>query len=121
MTDQSRALVHAITGPIILITVGSLFALDRFSGYPFDRTWPVLIIVIGMLKLFGGGSRRRRLAFQAAQAASFQAANPHFPQAAPATPATPPQSSAGLPYQGEPATPPYDPMASPPPRPGVRQ
>ena len=32
MNEQSRVLVNAITGPIILITVGSLFALDHFSG-----------------------------------------------------------------------------------------
>ena len=59
MNDQSRALVHAVTGPIILITVGSLFALEKFSGYPFRQTWPVLIIAIGLLKLFGGSRRRR--------------------------------------------------------------
>lgn len=59
MNEQSRALVHAITGPIILITVGSLFALDRFADYPFTRTWPVLLIVIGCLRLFGGGRRWR--------------------------------------------------------------
>jgi len=59
MNDQSRVLVNAITGPIVLITVGSLFALDHFSGYSFGRTWPVLIIVIGVLKLFGGSRLRR--------------------------------------------------------------
>lgn len=112
MTDQSRALVHAVTGPIILITVGSLFALDKFSGYPFHQTWPVLIIVIGMLKLFGGGGRSRRklAAYQAAQAAAnyntlnSQPGNfpsPNFPQ----TPASPVSNT----------------MTSPPPSPGVRQ
>ncbi len=58
MNDQSQQLIRAITGPIILITVGVLFLIDRFSQFGFHQTWPVLLIVIGLLKLLGG--RRRR-------------------------------------------------------------
>jgi hypothetical protein len=57
MNEQSQYLMRAITGPIILITVGVLFALDRFSVVRFRETWPVLLIVIGLLRLAGGGSR----------------------------------------------------------------
>jgi Domain of unknown function (DUF5668) len=60
MNDQSANLLRAITGPIILITVGVLFAFDRFTEFRFGQTWPVLLIVIGLLKLLGGGSRRFR-------------------------------------------------------------
>ena len=49
--NGSAALYRAIRGPLILITVGALFALDYFSGLPFHRTWPVLLIVVGVLKL----------------------------------------------------------------------
>ena len=59
MTDQSMMLVRAIRGPVILITVGVLFALDKFSAFRFSQTWPVLLIVIGLLSL-GGGRRARR-------------------------------------------------------------
>ncbi len=62
MNDQSAYLMRAITGPIILITIGVLFAFDRFTEFRFSQTWPALLIVVGLLKLVGGsragGSRR---------------------------------------------------------------
>ena len=59
MNDQSAHLVRAITGPVILITIGVLFAFDRFTEFRFSQTWPVLLIVIGLLRLAGGGRRRQ--------------------------------------------------------------
>jgi len=41
----------AIRGPITLITIGTLFAVDHFTLYGFDRTWPILLIVFGALSL----------------------------------------------------------------------
>jgi hypothetical protein len=58
MNDQSAYLMRAITGPIVLITIGVLFAFDRFTEFRFSQTWPALLIVIGLLKLMGGGGRR---------------------------------------------------------------
>ena len=58
MNDQSQSLMRAITGPIVLITVGVLFTVDRFTTFGFGQTWPILLIVIGLLKLLGG--RRQR-------------------------------------------------------------
>jgi hypothetical protein len=58
MNDQSAYLMRAITGPIILITIGVLFAFDRFTQFRFSQTWPVLLIVLGLLKLLGGGGKR---------------------------------------------------------------
>jgi hypothetical protein len=60
MNEQSLCLVRAIRGPVILITVGVLFAFDKFTAFSFSQTWPVLLIVLGLLSL-AGGSRRRRL------------------------------------------------------------
>jgi hypothetical protein len=60
MNVQSQNLIRSITGPVILITVGVLFLVDRFTSFGFGQTWPVLLIVIGVLKLLGG---RRRDAF----------------------------------------------------------
>lgn len=43
----------SLTGPVILITVGTLFLLAEFvPGWGLSRTWPVLLIVLGLLKLF---------------------------------------------------------------------
>ena len=53
----SNELVSAVRGPIILITVGSLFALDHFTPWGFQQTWPVLLIVLGLLTLLGRMSR----------------------------------------------------------------
>lgn len=52
-----RSTIRAIRGPIILITVGVLFALQSFNIYGFDQTWPVLLIVIGLLSLCGRAVR----------------------------------------------------------------
>jgi hypothetical protein len=42
-----------LTGPVLLITVGTLFLLAEFvPGWGLSRTWPVLLIVFGLLKLF---------------------------------------------------------------------
>ena len=48
-----RTGIRAIKGPIIIITLGVLFALQSFNIYGFDQTWPVLLIVIGLLSLLG--------------------------------------------------------------------
>jgi hypothetical protein len=51
MRDNDTSLVRAIRGPITLITVGVLFALNNFTPYQFHQTWPVLLIVFGLLSL----------------------------------------------------------------------
>jgi hypothetical protein len=35
----------------MLIAIGALFALQQFSVYDFHQTWPVLLILFGVLKL----------------------------------------------------------------------
>ena len=59
MNDQSQLLLRSIKGPVIMITIGVLFAADRFTDYHFLQTWPVLLIVIGLLQLLCGRGRRR--------------------------------------------------------------
>ncbi len=44
-------LASAIRGPLVLITLGILFALDQNNSISFSRTWPILIIVVGLMKL----------------------------------------------------------------------
>jgi hypothetical protein len=42
---------RSVYGPVMIITVGLLFALNNFTDWGFERTWPVLIIVAGLLSL----------------------------------------------------------------------
>ena len=51
MRGSDRSLVCAIRGPVTLITLGVLFALNNFTPYQFYQTWPVLLIVFGLLTL----------------------------------------------------------------------
>ena len=49
--DKPPSIIRAIKGPITLITIGILFAFNNFTTYSFDKTWPVLLIVFGLLSL----------------------------------------------------------------------
>ena len=41
-----------IMGPVVLITIGTLFWLHQMYGWwDFGRTWPVILIVIGVVLL----------------------------------------------------------------------
>src|SRR5436305_10647200 len=59
MNGREVSMARAVRGPIILITVGALFALNNFTPYRFDQTWPVLLIVFGLLTLLRRGIDRR--------------------------------------------------------------
>lgn len=44
--------VRGLMGPVVLITLGALFLIGKFSwGYSFRELWPALLIVIGLVKL----------------------------------------------------------------------
>ena len=45
--------IRSLRGPVTLITLGTLFALQNFTSYGFEQTWPVLLIVFGLLSLLG--------------------------------------------------------------------
>ena len=49
--------MQAIRGPIMLITLGSLVAIDYAGVYGFWRTWPILIIVFGTSEIAGASQR----------------------------------------------------------------
>ena len=54
---SGNELIRAVRGPIILITIGTLFALDHMTRYGFQQTWPVILIVVGLLTLVGRATR----------------------------------------------------------------
>ena len=46
-----RCRMRRIVGPAVLITVGILFLLENLNGPDFGRTWPAILLVIGIVKL----------------------------------------------------------------------
>jgi uncharacterized membrane protein len=51
MNSRAALFAQAIRGPIVLIVIGVLFAIHQAGILSFSRTWPLLIIVIGIIKL----------------------------------------------------------------------
>jgi hypothetical protein len=48
-----RCTIHGLMGPAVIITVGLLFLLDQMRGgfLSFSNTFPVILIVIGVVSL----------------------------------------------------------------------
>jgi len=57
--NSNLALVRALRGPVMMMTLGGMLVADHFTRFSFSRTWPVLLIVLGIMKLLeraGAGS-----------------------------------------------------------------
>jgi hypothetical protein len=52
--------IRGLTGPAIVITIGVLFLLHETQGghFDFQNTWPVILLVIGLLQLASAFSSR---------------------------------------------------------------
>jgi hypothetical protein len=96
MNQDSAAFIRAIKGPILMITVGALFALDNFTPFGFSRTWPVLLIVLGILSL---GSKAGKWEARGTYRAEWG-------------PPRPPRPSRATPSSTPPPTPPPPPPAA---------
>ncbi|HLJ27991.1 MAG TPA: DUF5668 domain-containing protein [Candidatus Angelobacter sp.] len=44
-----RCRARGLMGGAIMVTLGVLFLLENYTQYDFNQTWPVLLIVIGLL------------------------------------------------------------------------
>jgi hypothetical protein len=98
MNGSSSSMIRAIRGPITLITIGVLFALNNFTQYGFDKTWPVILIVFGLLSLLRRG-------MQPAGTASAPVTPPPYGYPAPG-------GYSQSPYAGGPATAPGAPAGT---------
>ena len=48
--DCQRCATRGLMGPAVLITVGLLSLLESTTRFGWDRTWPLLLVVIGLVK-----------------------------------------------------------------------
>ena len=72
MSETSGTLLQAMRGPVLLMTVGALFAWDHYGNASFWRTWPAILIIVGIMKLAERYSGRpKRVPFCRAAAMPF--------------------------------------------------
>jgi len=99
-----RCRTRKLMGPAILVTVGILFLLDNVSEISFGRTWPAILLVIGVVKLVQSN-------------ASYTGHIGSLPSGTTGYPPTPPPPPPGAPttFQGtnpsEPPAPSADPLS----------
>jgi len=54
--DCDRCRARGLMGPAVLVTIGTLFLLEQFDAVGFHRTWPLLLVVIGLVKVLQGNA-----------------------------------------------------------------
>jgi hypothetical protein len=112
MNQDSAAFLRAIRGPVMMITVGALFALDSFTSLSFGRTWPILLVIAGLLSLgksaYGKSpSSQGRVRYQAKWGPPQPPATPPPPppSASPVNPTAGPGTYRGSAYEATPGSP----------------
>lgn len=54
----ARCRSRGLLGPILLVTIGVMFLLDQWNYVDFWRMSPVILIVIGLVKVWQSGMSR---------------------------------------------------------------
>ena len=54
--DCDRCRMQSAMGPVLMITIGVLILLDTVDALSFGRTWPAIILAIGVVKLLQSNS-----------------------------------------------------------------
>ena len=86
----ARCRTRRIMGPAMLVTIGSLFLLENLHAVGFGRTWPVILLVIGGVKLLqGSASGEGHIPPSGPGASSGGGPIPPTPPTPPAPPAVP--------------------------------
>jgi TM2 domain-containing membrane protein YozV len=88
-----RCKMRCIMWPSIMITIGVLFLMDNLHGPGFEHTWPLILLVIGAVKLLQSN------ASEAGHVGGPPTFPPLPPQGPPPAPATDPNAS--IPSSGE--------------------
>ncbi|MFZ0938859.1 MAG: DUF5668 domain-containing protein, partial [Candidatus Sulfotelmatobacter sp.] len=79
-----RCRMRRVMGPAMLVTIGTLFLLQSLNVASFERTWPAILLVVGVVKL---------LQSNASAAGHIERGAPLPPAAAPPSPPSPPDST----------------------------
>jgi hypothetical protein len=82
--ECNRCRTRGLMAPAVLITLGCLFMLQEFGVATFHHTWPILLIVIGLVKVLAGNLD-----------ATGHIDHNALPPATPAAPPQPPTSTSG--------------------------
>jgi len=88
-----RCSIRGLMGPVIVVTVGVLFLLQEMRGgyFDFGNTYPVILIVIGLISLASAMASSEGHVSQVAAA----------PPAVPPAPAAPPSNATPTSYPGQ--------------------
>jgi hypothetical protein len=49
--NSNALLLRALRGPLTLILIGTLFVMDHNALISFTKTWPIIIIFLGAIRL----------------------------------------------------------------------
>jgi hypothetical protein len=92
-----RCTIRSLRGPVIVVTVGVLFLLQEMRGgfFDFSNTYPVIIIVIGLLSLASA------LAPNEGHLSAVAPAQPGVPPAQSLPPSPPNAAPTSYPGQGQ--------------------
>lgn len=104
-----RCRAHGFIGPAVLITLGVLFLLDQMTHsywLSFGRTWPALLIVIGLVKFLqhnvpATGHIPREYMVPPPGQPPYVPAPPQQQWRPPIAPSSTPATSAGTTHEGE--------------------
>lgn len=50
-SNSNSLLLRALRGPLTLILIGTLFVIDHAGMLSFTKTWPIIIIFLGIIRL----------------------------------------------------------------------
>src|ERR1700722_12495847 len=91
-----RCRMRKLMGPAMMLTIGTLFLLQSLNVVDFDRTWPAILLVVGIVKLLQSN------ASSTGHAGPFIPGPPAaVPQPPPSEPPSNPPSNPGTPPSGE--------------------
>ena len=92
-----RCRIRNAMGPAMMITIGVLFLLQTMDVVGFHYTWPVILIVVGVVQVLAHSAP----ATNHQQPAWWMNRTQVAPQVPPATPYTPPTPPVGSSSEGE--------------------